>query len=305
MQRKLGRRPPKRAASLKLATYLTGVVPSHPPAADYLAALKGGWKMLGNDVAGDCVAVTYANVRRLVTASLTDTEVYPSQAQVWKFYQTQNPDFDPNGSPYVNGPGSSCDRGMEIQTALEYLVKHGGPDGVKALGFAQVDPKNADEVKAAIAIFGYVWTGVNVLDANMTEFDAGQPWDYVRNSPVDGGHSIITAGYGPPQAGPLGGDERFITWAEETSFTDAYWSHEVEEAWVVIWPEHLGSKAFLEGVDQQALASDYQAITGRPFPVSPSPQPPAPVPPGPAPGPDPADVALAAAVKTWLSAKNL
>src|SRR5262249_35447468 len=95
-----------------------------------------------------------------------------------------------------------------------------------------------------------------------------------------------------------------------------------------IWPEHLGSKAFLEGVDQAQLAADYQALTGRPLPV-PAPTPP----PAPTPAPDEPtadDVAfahvmtgaehgtpwiaehhigangrVAAAAKVWLAAKQL
>jgi hypothetical protein len=286
-----GRRAPKRAPSLKLGRYLTGIVPAVPGAADYLAALNGGWQMLGNDEAGDCVAVTWANVRRIVTSLLTAHPSYPSLDQVWQVYKTQNPGFDPNGGP-ATGPGSSCDQGMDIQTLLEWLVSHGGPDGVKACGFASVDHTNPAEVKAAIALFGYVWTGITVQQANMNEFGSGQPWNYVPGSPVDGGHSIVTGGYGPPGAGELGGDEKFITWARETSFTDAFWQHNVEEAWVVIWPEHLGSETFLAGMDMASLAADYQEITGKPFPASVTPpkpappEPPAPVPPAP-PAPQP------------------
>lgn len=283
---KTGRRAPKRAPALKLARLLTGTVPEHPASADYLAALGGGWQMLGNDRAGNCCAVTWANIRRLVTTDLTAPGNYPSQDQVWEVYQTQNPDFDPNGTTDTNGPGSPSDRGMDVQTLLEYLVTTGGPDGVKAVAFAAVDPRNADEVKAAIAIFGYVWTGVTVAANNQQEFTAGQPWDYDPNSPVDGGHSVVTGGYGAPGAGPLGGDERMITWAQESSFTDAFWKNSVDECWVVIWPEHLGSREFLIGVDLAALVSDYQAITGKTLPV-PTPPGPAPSPPAPAPNPEP------------------
>lgn len=295
-----GRRSPKRAPAIRLGRVLTGTVPDHPAAVDYLAALGGGWQMLGNDAAGDCVAVTYANIRRLVTATLA-TESYPTQDQVWQFYRTQNPDFDPSGDPSVNGPGSPADGGMDIQTALEYLVKTGGPDGTKAVAFAKVDHTNADEVRAAIAIFGYVWTGVVVTAANMDEFGAGEPWDYVRRSAVEGGHSVITAGYGPPGAGPLAGDARIITWAQETSFTDAYWAHEVDECWAVIWPEHLGSREFLAGVDLAALAADYQSITGRPLPL------PSPVPPPPAPDPGLLGelATLLRPVVTWLRSHGL
>jgi hypothetical protein len=282
---KYGRRSPKRAPAPQLRNYLTGVVPVVPPSEDYIAALNGGWQMLGNDVAGDCVAVTWANIRRLVTASLTSTTDYPTQAEVWTFYQTQNPAFNPDGGT-ATGPGSPADGGMDIQTAIEDLIASGGPDGVKAAGYAAVNYQDPAEVKAAIALFGCVWTGINVLDINQTEFSEGQPWDYSPSSPVDGGHSILTAGYGTPGAAQLGGDERFVTWAQETSFTDAFWANEVEECWVVIWPEHLLSKEFLAGVNIQQLAADYQEITGNPFPAAITPPKPAPVPaPEPVPAP--------------------
>jgi hypothetical protein len=277
---KLGRRAPKRARALKLANYLTGVLPTVPANADYLAALGGGWEMLGNDAAGDCVAVTWANTRRLVSTAL-GTANYPTQAQVWKIYQTQNPKFNPNGGAST-GPGSQYDNGMDIQTLLEWLTQTAGPDGVKALGFAAVDYANPAEVKAAIALFGSVWTGINVQSQNQTQFSEGQPWDWSYDGQVEGGHSIITGGYGTPGSGALGGDERFITWAQETSFTDNFWKDGVDECWAVIWPEHLGSKEFLAGVDMTALAADYQEITGKPFPASVNPAPsPFPVPPAP------------------------
>lgn len=255
---KYGRRPPKNTPSLKLGPLLTGVVPAHPSSVDYLARLSN-WQMLGNDQYGDCVAVTWANVRRLVTATLGSHEIYPALAQVETLYKTQNPGFP------------SQDNGMDIQTCLEYLVKTGGPDGVKAVAFAQIDHTNIEEVKAAEAILGYVWPGINVLRANEQEFSRGQPWDYVRNSPVVGGHSIIAGGY----TGQSANDVRFITWGKETGFTDSFWTHQVEEAWVVIWPEHLGSAAFQQGIDLNALAADYQALTGRvlPIPVTPPPTP--------------------------------
>lgn len=302
--RRFGRRAPKQAPSLRFARFFTGKVPAHPAAADYLARLAA-WQMLGNDQAGDCVAVTWANVRRLVSL-IAGAENYPVQDQVWTVYKTQNPGFDPNGTADTNGPGSRHDQGMDIQTLLEYLVKHGGPDGTKALAFAKVDPTSPDEVKAAISVFGFVWTGIVVQDANMADFDSGKPWDYHRASPDDGGHSVITGGYGAAGAGPLGGDERFITWAAETSFTDRYWSRKVEEAWVVIFPEHLEHPAFQEGVDLTALAADYTALTGKPFPaVVPTPTPVPSPPPSPTPSPDPRLVEALDLMNAWARDNNI
>src|ERR1700722_683455 len=210
MAYKYGRRPPKNAPALQLASFLRRAAPGapgYPASEDYLGKLGGGWQMLGNDVAGDCNAVTWANMRRLVTAALA-TEYYPTQAQVWAFYQTQNPDFDPDGSSGTNGPGSSADRGMEIQTGLEYLHTTGGPDGVKAVAFAKVDHTQIAQVRAALAIFGGLWLGINVLAANQQEFADGQPWTDVRGSAIEGGHAILGGGY---EQGV-----KFITWARET-----------------------------------------------------------------------------------------
>jgi len=125
-----------------------------------------------------------------------------------------------------------------------------------------------------------------VQSANQDQFSVGQPWDYVPGSPDEGGHSVLVGGYGSGGTGQLGGDEAFITWAQETSFTDAFWSRQVQECWAVIWPEHLNSREFLDGVSLPQFAADYTALTGRPFPVpvppAPVPAPPVPVPPAPA-----------------------
>ena len=271
---KYGKRPPKNAPALMLGPLLTGTVPAHPAAVDYIAAMDGGWQMLGNDVAGNCAAVTWANVRRMITTVLGATPSYPDEDQVWAIYETQNPQFDPKGSDATNGPGSPYDQGMDLQTLFEDLNKTPGPDGAKIVAFAKVDPANDEEVQAAIAIFGYVWTGIEVTSINEEEFAGDKPWDYKANSPVEGGHSIVTGGYGAEPAdgdqdpAVTGGDNKFETWATETSFTRKFWEKQVDECWVVIWPEHLGTKAFLEGVDQTALAAAYKQITGRALPAA-------------------------------------
>ncbi len=242
---KFGRKPPKNTPSLALASYLTGVVPVHPASEDYLSRLTN-WQMLGNDQCEDCVAVTWANMRRLVTAALA-TENYPTMDQVVALYMTQNPNFP------------TQDDGMDIQTCLEYLNSSGGPDGTKVVAFAKVDFSNLDEVKAALAIFGCLWLGINVQQANMDEFASSQPWDYISGSPNEGGHSVLGGGYSTTPSD----DVRFVTWAKETGFTDNFWSKQVEEAWAVIWPEQLGTVEFEQGVNLAQLAADYQALTGK------------------------------------------
>ncbi len=281
---KYGRRAPKNAPAILFSSIFSGQVPAHPVSQDNLAGLSG-WRMLLNDTYGDCVAVTWANQRRLVTAK-AGAEVYPDEQQVIELYRTQNPGF----------PGQ--DDGMDVQTCLEHLHKVGGPDGVKAVAFAKVNVHDQAEVSAAKAIFGDLWTGITVQQHNQAEFKAGQPWTYDPNDQVDGGHSVEEGGYTPQSS-------QFITWASEASWDEGFDRNQVEERWVVIWPEHLGRAEFQTGIDMQQLAADYQALTGEvlpmpdpnpnpapgpvPVPPQPTPEPPAPpVPAPPAPEPTPA-----------------
>ena len=278
---RLGKRDPiEGKPALMLRAILSGKLPEVPAQVDHLGI--GGWRMGLNNRYGTCVAVTWANERRLYSR-LAGAEHYPDDSSIEALYRTQNPHFP------------SDDNGMVISEALDYLRKTGGPDGVKALAFAKVDHTNPDEVKAAMAIFGAVWVGVQVSSANMDQFNSEQPWDYVKGSPIEGGHSIIVGGY---DSDGQGGDERFVTWAAETAFTDAFWSRQVDEAWVVIWPEHLGTAQFMEGIDQAALGDAFAQLTGGTFPAGPQPEP---TPPQPVdPTVDVADRTLAAAVADWL-----
>jgi hypothetical protein len=247
-----GRRAPSRKPALRLAQLLSGVIPAHPERVDFGAAITD-WQLLGNDAAGDCASVAWANERHAVTSALT-TASYPTQDMVWTVYRSQNPGFAPGHGPH--GYGSDDDAGMMMQELQNYLHTTGGADGVKSVAFASVDVGDREQIEASIAIFGGVSWGVTVTKANEQEFSARQGWDYVPGSPAVGGHAIYGCGYGDTQ-------ERFITWATETAFTDAFRTHQADEAWVTIWPEHLGTRAFQQGVDLAALKAAYLAITGR------------------------------------------
>lgn len=293
--RKLGRRPPKHAPALMLERSLTGVVP-HPATADHFSEVAD-WGMYGNDQYGDCGPVSVANYVKLVTRYLTGAEVSVSQADVFDLYRRSgNPNFDPTTD--------ADDNGVDMQTMLEALTK-GGIAGRKPVAFAKVNVISPTEIQAAIAIFGGVLFGVDLDVAQQTQTDAGGPWDYSPHSSAWGGHAIVAGRYTGALTGP---DVSVVSWAEVLGTTDAFLAHQLEECWVVIFPEHLGTTAFVEGVDVATLASDYQALTGRTFPVVPAP---APVPPSPEPVPAPpvvaaADLLLAAAFRAddWIDRRH-
>src|SRR5262249_17941449 len=121
------------------------------------------------------------------------------------------------------------DTGLVVQDVLNDWVKN-GIAGHKALAFAQVDLSNTTEVKAAIAIFGWVYLGINFPDSAMNQFNDGQPWDVVRGAKVEGGHAIPAGFYD-------GVGYKVVTWGAVQGMTQAFWNKYVEECWVVVTPE--------------------------------------------------------------------
>lgn len=260
-----GKRLGRRLASLKPAIYFSNfwnqVTPVHPTSTQYLGAVQD-WDIRGNGEFGDCGPVSIANHRALVSKTIGAGESYPSLDDTLDLYRRSgNPNFPAD------------DNGVDLQTMLEE-VHANGIAGTKCVAFAKLDVSNIAEVRAAIAIFGGVILGVNLRVAQQNQ----RIWDYVRGSGEWGGHAVMAANYtsytglGQPDLG-------FVTWGQILNLTDNFWDAQAMEAWVVIWPEHLGTKEFLIGVDMQRLAEDYRLLTGRDLPI--------PTPPAPAPTPEP------------------
>jgi hypothetical protein len=282
----MGRRPPKNAKALHVGDFLrTGAQPVFP-IVDNLSSISWAGTMLGNDSFGDCVGVLLANGVRLFSRYLGSTQLNATLAEVVAIYKTQNPGFDQNSQ--THGPDSPDDGGMDIQTVLEYWIKNGitiGGVKVKAYGFAKLDVTNLPQLRAACSVFGGLMLGVNVASAQQTQFPS-QPWDYVKGSPIEGGHAILGGGHQDKTKDEI----RFVCWAAEDTLTDAFIQKQLEEAWVVITEFHLNSKEFIAAMDMPAFAAAYTTITGQPFPVAVTPAPvPTPVP-TPTPTPTPAPV---------------
>lgn len=268
---KTGRRKPKNAPALPLARLLTGVFPAAPVASDHFKGATFG--LYGNDKYGDCGPTSVANLIRLVSKALTGVEVIPSQADVFDLYRRSgNPNFDPS-----RGGG---DNGVDMQTMLEALLSGGIGDGkggkIKPVAFAKVNVDDDGELKAAVAIFGGCLWGVNLETAQQAQTDAKPPkWDH-KASGEWGGHAVLNGKYEPEGSGV---DAEVISWAQDVETTDAFRAKQLEEVWVPIFPWHLEHPAFLAGIDVQALAAEYKALTGKELPI-----------PAPAPSPEPGGV---------------
>ncbi len=270
-----GKREPSNRKSVPFGNFITSIPPS--PLFDYSPNFT--YPMDGNDSVGDCVVAGWDHFRQVVTGLLTGTQKNFTQDEIWAFYQTQNPGFDPKGLSTANGPGSSSDRGMDIQVFLEYLVSQ-----KQILGFARIDYTNEAEFKAAVYMGLGIITGVVIRQAQMGPQFFDGTWDYVPTSPVDGGHCVPFVGY----LGQPSDQVTCVTWGRLINCTQQFITNQMDEAWFVLMQEHVDHPGFRNSFNLAAFAQAVSDITGGkvaiPVPIVPTPQPtpvpkPTPVPP--------------------------
>jgi hypothetical protein len=253
--RRLGLRRPKRAPRLYVSQIMRAL-PSYPDTVDNLSRV-GEWGLYQNDRRGTCGPTSLANYVRMVTEYLDGEQVDISEPDVFDLYRRSgNPNFDPDTG--------EDDNGVDMQTMLEAFAS-GGLGSYKPVAFAAVDAVDPATIRACVATFGGVLFGTVLDEAQDQQFSAHLPWDYIPGSAVWGGHATVVGAYG--------NRFRLVTWAELQDATDSFVSHQNQEAWVVIFPEHLKSKEFSENVNVEALRAAYKMLTGRDLPFQPDPSP--------------------------------
>lgn len=271
----LGKTPARPGAvSFRLATYATAL-PTPPPAFGHYAGVAGLGSMLGNDRYGDCVWAGAAHETILWTdegtglpAVFTDATVLSDYAAVTGF----SPD-DPNS-----------DRGTDMEVAAKYRRQTGVIDTAgkrhQVAAYLAITAGDVAEHLTAAYVFGAVGIGINFPSSAMDQFNAGQPWDVVKGSRIEGGHYV-----------PLvGADEQYLyvlTWGKVQRMTRAFLKKYNDESIVYLSAEALKDGQSPEGFDIDQLKADLAAL-GNPTPD-----------PAPTPPPDPFDAVITALRKAW------
>lgn len=240
-----------------------------PPASAgwYSTVAPTAWGMLGNDSAGDCVAAGAFHGQQLIEKAAQGVDTGFTTAQAIAMYSAIS-GYDPRKP--------STDVGATLQDGLGYW-RNTGLNGYKIEAFAEIDYRNLDLVKQCVADFGLTYAALEVPSSAMSQFDAGQPWDVVKRSQIEGGHCVPIVGY----------DAQYlyvVTWSAIQKVTYAFYNKYFEENWVPVdadWQSKTGLTP--SGLDGATANADYQALTGdtaAPFPtVTPTPTPvPVPVP---------------------------
>lgn len=183
------------------------------------------WLMLGNDEYGNCVFCAFAHAIMAVGAWL-GTPVTFTRAAVVNAYLVYD-DGQDNGVDI----DLFCETWQTAGTAGEAPFGEGGP-------FVKIDPKNVLQQKSAIATFGWIVYGVNLQDAQETQFQEGQRWSYVPGSPVVGGHGIFAGGYDRFNVGPY-----TVSWGKGFRAEWGFITNCADEAYTGILPPHLKDPA--------------------------------------------------------------
>lgn len=242
---KLGKQPAApRPTDFKFSQFAASIrLPSVPSRFGHGTAYSN-WKVLGNDRYGDCVWAGAAHEHMLLNKVIHQTDVSFDSKSVLGDYSAAT-GFDPNDP--------NTDNGTDVHEALDYRRKIGIADTNgkrhRIGAYVSLDPKNWEHLEQAAFIFGAVGIGFDFPVSAMRQFNAGEPWDYVPGSRLDGGHYVPVVGslHAADQASA-------ITWGKRQVFTPSFYEQYNDEAWAYVTPEALRSDGTgLHGFDLEKL----------------------------------------------------
>lgn len=249
-----------------------------PSSANHLTGVPA-FNMGGNNRFGTCGPTSFSNYVAMVYWNILGLQVTSTDDDVFNLYRASgNPQFDPNTDADDNGVdmvvllNAAVSQGIQVEytgvTNPAVLVPGqsaipvaGSTEVVKAVCFGALD-NSVESLRISTAIFGGVELAVSLEVAQQQQLST-RVWDYSPSGSW-GGHAIMGAAYTGNAGGP---DEEIITWTQQVGLTDTFVDRQLSQSFAVVLPAHLTHPPFLQGVDVQQLAHDYQELTGNSFPA--------------------------------------
>ena len=244
-RRMLGKRAPKLdSRTFMLAKYLP--VPAAPTAINWDSKVPS-WPMYGNDQLGDCVCAAAGHMVELWTKYAAAAEFVPPAASVLGMYEQVG--------GYVSGDPST-DNGCNMLDALKWW-RSTGLAGHKIAAYMSVDTRNAQQVAAAVALFGALYLGVQLpaTAQNQTTWQVcgdGISGDAAAGS--WGGHCIPVVAYNSKTL-------NVVTWGGIKEMTWGFLSRYADEAYAVLAPDWISSTGVSPSkLNMVQLAADLAAL---------------------------------------------
>jgi hypothetical protein len=212
------------------------------------------WPMYLNDQLGDCTIAGEGHFFGAMTRYASGTEVLFADSEIQAVYSRVG-GYVPGDESTDNG----CVMADVLADAKENGITDTGGHTHKLVGYAALG-NCADEelLSQVLEVFGTVYVGFNVQQANETEFDQGQPWTYTPGATYIGGHCVVMQRRlgGSPQA-----PYEYVTWGAVQPADQLFQAYQVEEAWAAIsrdWVRKNGTT--VEGMDVQQLLADMTLV---------------------------------------------
>lgn len=245
---KLGKKPVQYDhRTFKLARYLPALPPV-PAAIDWSGRVLN-WEMLGNDTVGNCTCASAGHCEMLWT-SQTGPEYSPADADILAAYSAIT-GYDPKQTDAAgNNP---TDNGADELSVLKYW-RNNGIAGHKISSFMSVDVSNLNQVRAAVALFGVLYVGVQMPARAMDETNAGEPWIVGPDTQIEGGHAIPIVAYDADEL-------TCVTWGQLQKMTWEWFQKYCDEGYVVLsqdWINANGSAP--SGFNLAQLSQDLKSL---------------------------------------------
>lgn len=234
---KLGKLPRRYdPRTLQARKYLLTPLPPVKRECDWLSAVPS-FPLYGNDVYSDCAIAAVGHMVQVWTAN-NKKPVVPSEDEILRVYRVLSPDDD----------------GCVLLKVLNYW-RQNSICGSKLGAFAEVNPRDVNEVNVCLDIFGGLYAGAMLPNAAKTQ----DIWD-VTQGPEGifgswGGHCIP---FGKYDAHTL----RCVTWGAAKDATWPWLVEYVDELYALISPDWLdGAGKTPEGLDLATLQKDLELVT--------------------------------------------
>jgi hypothetical protein len=230
-------------------------LPPVPSGADVdRATLVASWPMYLNDSLGDCTCAGAAHMLAAMCVYAGYPEPSFSDQEIIAAYSA--------AGGYVPG-NPATDQGALCSDVLAYLQRVGMTDTTgkvhKVAGFAKLgNAADLDLLGQVLEVTGTVYTGFDVQQHMVAQFDAQQPWTWQQGDSDVGGHCVVLERRRPvSDAAPLS----YVTWGALQSADSGFQAHAVEEAWFVASEDFVRSAGTtVDGLDLTQLLSDAQYV---------------------------------------------
>jgi hypothetical protein len=233
---KLGRLSATRPAPLAdLSVYATGPLPTPPRTVEVPGAQ---YPIDGNATYGDCTIAGVAHLVAAWNAEAHESDPVPNEETIVAEY------FKLTGGE---------DTGLNEAEVLKAWWAE-GLFGEKIAAYAPVNPKDLLQLHQAVAFYGGCYLGIECPESAQEQFGDGEPWTYVEDSPIEGGHCVVALGYGP------NGGLHCATWGGIAVLEASFLAHYLDEAWVILPHQLVEAKKDSLGVDLAALQADLAKV---------------------------------------------